>query len=73
MSITGSPEPFLRDARELLASRGGRPHWGKHRWGTATTLRRAYPAWDDFRAVRRRLDPDGRFANAYVRRVLGAP
>ena len=43
---------------------------------SCTTARRpdlapAYPEWDRFQAVRRRLDPDGRFPNAYLDRVLG--
>jgi hypothetical protein len=34
-------------------------------------LRAVYPRFDDFLAVRDRLDPDRRFDNAYLRRVLG--
>ena len=30
-----------------------------------------YADWDRFTAVRARLDPDGRFANAWTERVLG--
>ena len=50
---------------------GGRPHWGKRHFQTAETLRPRYPRWDDWQAVRARLDPDGRFANTYTDRVLG--
>jgi L-gulono-1,4-lactone dehydrogenase len=32
-----------------------------------------YPEWGRFASVRARLDPEGRFANAYVERVLGPP
>jgi L-gulonolactone oxidase len=49
----------------------GRPHWGKRHFQTASTLAPRYPDWDRFAAVRTRLDPGGRFANDYVRRVLG--
>ena len=52
---------------------GGRPHWGKLHFQTAETLAPRYPDWDRFQAVRARLDPEGRFANAYTRRVLGQP
>ncbi len=37
----------------------------------AATLRDRYPEWDRFQAVRARLDPEGRFANAWTDRVLG--
>ena len=40
---------------------------------TAATLASRYPEWDRFQAVRKRTDPDGRFRNAYLDRVLGPP
>jgi FAD/FMN-containing dehydrogenase len=38
---------------------------------TAGTLRDRYPAFDEFAAVRDRLDPDRLFGNPYLTRVLG--
>ena len=38
---------------------GGRPHWGKRHFQTAETLAPRYPRFDDFLALRDRLDPDG--------------
>ncbi|MGW5781930.1 D-arabinono-1,4-lactone oxidase [Streptomyces sp. NPDC003863] len=64
-------EPYFRAAEAVFDSFGGRPHWGKQHFQTAETLRSRYPDWDAFAAVRGRLDPDGLFANPYVRRVLG--
>jgi FAD-linked oxidoreductase len=55
----------------ILRSYGGRPHWGKMHSLAARELRPLYPHWDDFQAVRRRLDPDGLFLNAYLRTLLG--
>ena len=66
-------EPFMRGVEEIMDGYGGRPHWGKRHFQTAETLRPRYPEWDRFAAVRERLDPEGRFANDYVRRVLGPP
>ena len=37
----------------------------------AASLREVYPRFDEFLAVRDRLDPDRVFANAYLTRVLG--
>jgi L-gulonolactone oxidase len=37
----------------------------------AETLAGRYPRWDEFQAVRRRMDPDGTFSNQYLDRVLG--
>jgi L-gulonolactone oxidase len=60
------------DAFEAIATNhGGRPHWGKMHTRDAEYLREQYPRFDDFLAVRDRVDPKRRFANAYLERVLG--
>ncbi|MFF2085947.1 D-arabinono-1,4-lactone oxidase [Nocardia sp. NPDC058176] len=64
-------EPYLRACEAVFDRYDGRPHWGKHHFQTAATLRPRYPEWDRFTEVRRRFDPTGVFANDYVRRVLG--
>ena len=64
-------EPYFRAVAEIMSSYGGRPHWGKRHFQTAASLAELYPRWDDFQRVRARLDPEGRFANAYTDRVLG--
>ena len=55
----------------ILRAHGGRPHWGKVHTRTAADLAPAYPRFEDFLALRDRLDPDRVFANPYLRRVLG--
>jgi FAD/FMN-containing dehydrogenase len=64
-------EAAFREVEAALRALGGRPHWGKRSFLGAAELRPAYPRWDEFQAFRRVLDPDGRFANAWVRNVLG--
>jgi L-gulono-1,4-lactone dehydrogenase len=64
-------EPYFRAVEAIMDELDGRPHWGKRHFQTAATLRPRYPEWERFQAVRRRLDPAGRFANAYTERVLG--
>jgi L-gulonolactone oxidase len=65
-------EPYFRAVEKVMDAFGGRPHWGKRHFQTAETLRERYPDWDRFARVRGRLDPEGRFANGYVQRVLGS-
>ena len=65
--------PYFEGVEAIMDDYGGRPHWGKLHFQTAETLAPRYPRWDRFQAMRARLDPDGRFANAYTRRVLGEP
>ena len=57
-------EPYFRAVEAIMDELGGRPHWGKRHFQTAATLRERYPEWECFQQVRRRLDPEGRFANA---------
>jgi L-gulono-1,4-lactone dehydrogenase len=64
-------EPYFRAFEKVAAGLGGRPHWGKLHWRTAEDLRPAYPRFDDFVALRHRLDPDRVFANGYTAQVLG--
>jgi L-gulonolactone oxidase len=61
--------PF-REVEAVMAEWGGRPHWGKRSFLSAAELAPRYPRWADFAAIRERLDPDGRFVNAWARQTL---
>ena len=62
---------YFRAVEEVMDGCEGRPHWGKYHFQTAETLASRYPGWEAFARVRDRLDPERRFTNDYVRRVLG--
>jgi FAD-linked oxidoreductase len=62
---------YLEAMEHVMRAHDGRPHWGKLHTRTAADLAPAYPRFDDFLALRDRLDPDRVFANDYLRRVLG--
>jgi L-gulonolactone oxidase len=64
---------FFRSVEAAMTDLGGRPHWGKRHFQDAASLSKMYPEWARFASVRARLDPEGRFTNAYVERVLGRP
>jgi FAD-linked oxidoreductase len=71
-AFAGMPwEPYFRDVQDVALAHDGRPHWGKRHLLDAAALAPRYPAWDRFQAVRDRLDPERRFTNAHVARVLG--
>jgi L-gulono-1,4-lactone dehydrogenase len=68
----GAPyEAYFHGVEAIMDAFGGRPHWGKLHFQTATTLRSRYPEWDAFARQRARLDPEGMFRNDYLDRVLG--
>lgn len=62
---------YFHAVEYLLRGYEGRPHWGKIHFQDAASLAARYPRFDDFLAVRDRLDPDRVFANPYLERVLG--
>ena len=65
------PGSWFAALESLAGSVGGRPHWGKLHGLDAATLRTRYPRFDEFTALRARLDPAGVLGNAHLDRVLG--
>jgi FAD-linked oxidoreductase len=63
-------ETYFRAVEAIMDEYDGRPHWGKRHYQTAATLRPRYPEWDRFAEIRERLDPERRFENDYLHRVL---
>ncbi|MEV0802797.1 D-arabinono-1,4-lactone oxidase [Kribbella sp. NPDC050281] len=60
------------DAFERIVSDyNARPHWGKLHTLTAADLRTRYPHFEDYLAVRARLDPTHTFTNPYTRQIFG--
>lgn len=66
-----SDRDYFREAEAVLKAHDGRPHWGKMHTRDADSLRDTYPKFDEFLAIRDRLDPDRVFANPYLEQVLG--
>jgi L-gulono-1,4-lactone dehydrogenase len=64
-------ETYFRGVEAIMEDYGGRPHWGKRHYQTAATLAPRYPEWERFAEIRGRFDPEGRYENDYLRRVLG--
>lgn len=61
---------LLPHIEQALAPFDARPHWGK--WFTLDRdeVAALYPRLDDFRALVGRSDPDGKFRNAYLDRLV---
>jgi L-gulono-1,4-lactone dehydrogenase len=64
-------ESYFRAVEAIMDEYEGRPHWGKRHYQSAGTLRPRYPGFDRFIEVRDRLDPERKFDNDYLMRVLG--
>ncbi len=63
----------LATLEPLLEPFDPRPHWGKLFVTPRARVRERYPHLADAVALTQRLDPEGRFRNAFVDDVLGPP
>lgn len=61
---------LLADFETLAKKYNGRPHWGKEFNIDKTYLKKQYPKFDSFNALRRQLDPGDKFVNDYVARIF---
>jgi L-gulonolactone oxidase len=73
LSPATDPTRYFGLVERIAGQAGGRPHWGKLHGLDAAVLASRYPRFEDFLALRGRLDPDGLFRNDYLDRVLGRP
>lgn len=66
--------PFAKvfaEAEPIFRAHGGRPHWAKRHTLRADEIDALYPQAPRFRAVRDRVDPSAKFANAHLRALFG--
>ncbi|MFF0458744.1 D-arabinono-1,4-lactone oxidase [Streptomyces mexicanus] len=69
----GTPyQRYFTAAERIFTAHEGRPHWGKIHTRDAAYFSGVYPRFGEFTALRDRLDPERRFQNDYLRRVLGS-
>ncbi|MEO1168815.1 MAG: D-arabinono-1,4-lactone oxidase [Pseudomonadota bacterium] len=57
---------LFAEAEPIFRAHGGRPHWAKRHTLRFEDLGALYPQTDDFRAVCRKTDPAGKFANRHL-------
>ena len=62
--LFGQAEPIFRAA-------GGRPHWAKRHTLATSDVFALYPQAERFLAVRRTVDPGGKFTNAHLGELFG--
>lgn len=75
ISVSGGPGidywQYLEDCDAVLRRYGGRPHWGKLHFNRREDMPKLYPRYEEFMAIRKRLDPEGRFLNDHLRALFG--
>ncbi len=66
------PARYFAAMQDIFTAHEGRPHWGKMHTLGADYFRTVYPRFDDFVAVRDKLDPERKLTNDYLDQVLGS-
>lgn len=74
VSVSGEPGTdywaYLRAVDKILRGYGARPHWGKMHFLTGEDVAAIYPRAHDFRALRRKLDPQGIYLNDHLSQLF---
>ncbi|MGD0190044.1 MAG: D-arabinono-1,4-lactone oxidase [Rhizomicrobium sp.] len=65
------PAKLFDTCETIFRSHEGRPHWGKRHTRTGKELHSLYPEYERFVALRRRLDPSGKFLNPHLEAMFG--
>lgn len=75
VSVSGAPGldygNYLLAVDKVLRRDDSRPHWGKMHFLTGQDVTDLYPKAEDFRRLRRELDPEGFFLNERLSPLLG--
>ena len=61
----------LEKFEAFARAHGGRPHWGKEHTVDREYLRAQYPRLDDFVSLAARYDPERKFRNDWLDRIVG--
>lgn len=76
MLLVGNNAEFERCSPLMEAALGpkskfqGRPHWGKLHQVSTVEFMGLYPKWNDFQELRRLMDPNAVFLNAYLHELF---
>jgi FAD/FMN-containing dehydrogenase len=62
--------PYFEEIQKIFIRHSGRPHWGKWHSLTEKELAPLYPRWDDFKKIRRELDPQGIWLNNHLKTLF---
>jgi FAD/FMN-containing dehydrogenase len=60
----------FKTIEKIFIKYGGRPHWGKRFKAKNKQLEKIYPKWNDFKNLRKELDPENKFLNGYLKKVF---
>ncbi len=72
-AATADSYKAFETVERIFLKYGGRPHWGKRFTAKDAQLNTLYPKWNDFKALRKQMDPTNKFLNAYTSKLVNEP
>lgn len=60
----------FKTVEKIFLKYGGRPHWGKRFTAKDSQLSKIYPKWEDFKSLRKEVDPTNKFLNPYLTKLV---
>ena len=60
----------FKTVENIFIKHGGRPHWGKRFKARDPEMEQLYPKWNDFKNLRKKLDPNNKFLNTYLKELF---
>ncbi|MEE9409029.1 MAG: D-arabinono-1,4-lactone oxidase [Polaribacter sp.] len=69
-AATADTYEAFKSIEKIFLKHGGKPHWAKRFVAKDIELSKVYDKWEDFKALRRELDPTNKFLNPYLTEIF---
>ena len=69
-AATAETYEAFKTIETIFLKHGGKPHWGKRFTAKDAVLTKVYSKWEDFKILRRRMDPTNKFLNPYLSKLF---
>ena len=69
-AATAETYEAFKTIETIFLKHGGKPHWGKRFTAKDAVLTKVYFKWEDFKILRRRMDPTNKFLNPYLSKLF---
>ncbi|MCH3884239.1 D-arabinono-1,4-lactone oxidase [Tenacibaculum aquimarinum] len=65
-AATADSYEAFKSIEKIFLKYGGKPHWGKRFTAKDAELSKIYDKWENFKKLRKELDPNNKFLNPYL-------
>ena len=69
-AATADTYEAFKSVEKIFLKHGGKPHWAKRFNAKDEELSKLYSRWNDFKTLRKEMDPSNKFLNPYLSQVF---